>query len=596
MKDTVKFYKDLMGIVFKNGKIEAILLVCVVILCGIAPALQMVFIGLFLDKSVNILNGSAMYGEIFYPITLVISVIALNAIISKLSNFVAVKLELKLKEKYRTSITEKIAKLEFKHIENQESWDLIFRVSDKPEEKIRAAYSSFLSMIELIIRVLSVLLVLSSYSWWAVIVILAIAIPLFYMAIKSGKVIYQVEKDVSKARRESHYIGAVLTDREHVNERLLFGYGDTLGQKWLSIFEKVRMLEFDAQKKWTIKSKIGGASTALISILVLLMFLKPLSVGEITIGVFISIGYGIIELINQMSWRVTNTLQEQASNKEYFSDIRKFFELKTQTGALSIPRNDIKFESLEFRNVSFKYPGTENYIFKNLSFKIESGKHYAIVGSNGSGKTTITKLITGLYDNFEGEILINGLEIGKYDVASLKGITSVVYQDFARYQISLRDNIAIGNTNFLENKSFDKEVSNAIQIMELSEKVESLPEEMYTELGKLKKNGMDLSGGQWQRIAMARSIVSGATLRILDEPTSALDPLSESKVYENFEKISKEKTTIFISHRLGSTKLADEILVIDNGCLVENGSHDNLMKQGGVYARMYDSQREWYAC
>jgi ATP-binding cassette subfamily B protein len=170
----------------------------------------------------------------------------------------------------------------------------------------------------------------------------------------------------------------------------------------------------------------------------------------------------------------------------------------------------------------------------------------------------------------------------------------VVYQDFAKYSISLKNNISVGNIANMDSEEELKLVSEAVSIMELQEVIAKLPEGMRNPLGKIKGNGLDISGGQWQRIAMARAIINPAPLRILDEPTAALDPISESRVYEKFEEISKGRTTIFISHRLGSTKLADEIFVIGNGSILEKGTHNELMDAEGIYSEMYESQKGWY--
>ena len=216
------------------------------------------------------------------------------------------------------------------------------------------------------------------------------------------------------------------------------------------------------------------------------------------------------------------------------------------------------------------------------------------MGVNGAGKTTITKLVTGLYDEFEGDILINGKNIKEYRQSELKSLCSVVYQDFAKYFISLKDNIAIGNINSMNQKGSENDIKDSMKIMGLEEVAEKLPKGWDTPLGKIKSGGLDLSGGQWQRVGMARAIVGNAPIKILDEPTAALDPISESHIYEEFEQISRGGTTIFISHRLGSTKLADEIFVIDHGSVAESGSHSELMKLDGIYANMYESQRSWY--
>ncbi|OUN51190.1 ABC transporter ATP-binding protein [Clostridium perfringens] len=448
----------------------------------------------------------------------------------------------------------------------------------------------------LIVRIISVLLLLFYHSWLSALIISMVSIPLFLVAIKSGKAIYEVSKTVAKERRKSDYIGWILTSREFTEERTLFQYGESLSAKWLEIFENVRKLEFKVGKDWIIKSKVRGTFTAMVAILVLIIFLVPLSKGTLSIGVFISLGYGVMDLVNEMGWILSTLIEELSKKMEYFKELQCFFELEEFEGALDRPSENVLLETIEFKNVSFKYPQTNNYILKDLSFKLQKGKHYAIVGANGSGKTTITKLLTGLYDNFEGDILINNKSIKDYSFSDLKGLTSVVYQDFSKYSISIKDNVAVGNINKIDDINFSDKIADALEIIQLKDKVDSLKDGIKTELGKLKESSIDLSGGQWQRIAMARSIVSDSELVILDEPTAALDPVSESNVYENFEQISKDRTTIFISHRLGSTKLANEILVLQDGKLAEVGSHEYLINKKGIYADMYESQKEWYAC
>ncbi|MGL4570767.1 MAG: ABC transporter ATP-binding protein [Clostridium sp.] len=590
------FLKEVISIPFKCATLESIVIIAQKIFSGLAPTLEMISIAEFLNKAIAIAGGNANYNEIYLPILTLVSVVAINWISEKLIGFVNVKLEIKLKKQYRVSITEKIAKLKYSYIENEESWNLISRVSKEPEIIIKNAFNSLLSMVALIVRIIGILGILFYYAWWAAIIILVLSLPLFILAIKGGKAIYEVTKGVAKERRKSDYIGLVLTNREFVDERTLFEYGEGLSNKWIGIYENVRKLEYKVQRDWNIKSSLGSLMTSMISIIILFIFLKPLEAGTITIGVFISIGYGVMDLIKDMSWRLSMLIEELTKNKEYFKEVSEFFALEEEGGAIDLPTNNVNLDSLEFKDVSFKYPGTDNYIFEDLSFKIEKGKHYAIVGANGSGKTTLTKLITGLYNEFDGDILVNGKSIKRYTQSELKGLTSVVYQDFAKYFVSVKDNIALGNINSMDDREFDYAIKDATKIIEIDEKINSLKKGINSNLGKLKKDSVDLSGGQWQRIAMARSIVSDAELRILDEPTSALDPVSESKVYENFEKISKNKTTIFISHRLGSTKLASEIFVIENGKLAEKGSHNELMELDGVYKNMYDSQKEWYAC
>ena len=586
---------DIIRIPFKCSPLYAVVIALQKILQGIIPTLEIIVTAKFLDAATMVIKENRDIKEIFTPLILVVLLIAYGWISEQCIKLIEKKLELKLSEIFRVRITEKRAKLKYKYIENQETWDLISRVAEKPEVQIGEAYSDFLSMISMFIIVLGLFFVLITNIWWSAFVILVFSIPLFYLSIKGGKSVYEAKREVEKYKRKVSYLSEVLLGREGVEERTLFSYTDEINKKWYKQYEIARKIEYKATLKTFLKMKGSSVVTAIISVLIVLVLIKPVQSGLVSVGMFISIVNGIFVIIHMMSWQITYYMQQLAKNREYLKDLSKFASLEEREGATDKPSKDIlKLKNLEFINVSFKYPGTENYILKNISFTIEEGKHYSFVGVNGAGKTTITKLITGLYEEFEGEILINGVSIKEYSHSDLKALSSVVYQDFAKYFISLEGNVALGNILSMEEEKNEVVINKAINTIGLGDLVSELPQGVKTLLGKIKSGGLDISGGQWQRLAMARSIVSPAPLRILDEPTAALDPISESNLYEKFKEISKGGTTIFISHRLGSTKLADEIFVIGNGTIIENGSHEELMDMNGVYAKMYESQRSWY--
>ncbi|MNP20635.1 Lipid A export ATP-binding/permease protein MsbA [compost metagenome] len=230
-------------------------------------------------------------------------------------------------------------------------------------------------------------------------------------------------------------------------------------------------------------------------------------------------------------------------------------------------------------------------ILKGLSLKLFSKRHYAFVGVNGAGKTTITKLLTGLYDNYAGEILIDGKKIRDFSQAELKSLFSIVYQDFAKYQVPMVDSIGLGDVRDMPMENVD----GPLKVLGLNRAVSKMRSGIKTPLGRIYEDGIDLSGGQWQKVAIARSLVSRAPMHILDEPTAALDPVAESELYELFRKASKNKSTIFITHRLGAARIADEVFVIADGRVSEQGTHKELMDKGGIYAEMFEAQRGWYA-
>ena len=244
---------------------------------------------------------------------------------------------------------------------------------------------------------------------------------------------------------------------------------------------------------------------------------------------------------------------------------------------------------IEFKNVSFKYPNTEKYILKNVSAKIKAGEHVAIVGQNGAGKTTFIKLLCHLYDNYEGKILINGREAGEYSFIEYVRLLSVVFQDFRLFAFTIKENVTV-----FEDKNVDLE--EIYKIAGIEEWIDSLEDKDETHIYKMfVENGVEPSGGQGQKLAIARALYKNAPIVVLDEPTAALDPISEYEVYKNFDRLVHGKTAIYISHRLSSCRFCDRIIVLENGLVVEEGTHEELMKNTkGLYFNMYNTQAKHY--
>jgi len=353
-------------------------------------------------------------------------------------------------------------------------------------------------------------------------------------------------------------------------------------------------MQINTKLRWFIRTKLGGVFTALASLIVILVLLNPAVNGVISLGMFISLVNAVLSLTWKLSWELSAIIDTMVSGLEYLKELHRFMCLNESIGALECPEIQSKIETIEFKNVSFAYPSTDIQILNNVSFLLEYGKHYAFVGANGAGKSSVVKLLTGLYKNYSGEIMINKKELRDYSLAELKGFFSAVYQDFSKHKFTLKENILIGNLSLSSSDEDNKLINDALIMAEMDEFVKTLPEKMDTNLGKIHDNGVDISDGQWQRLAMARAIVSSAPVRILDEPTASLDPISENRIYELFSKTSNSALTIFISHRLASTKIADEILVLENGTISEKGNFEDLLAQKGLYWKMFEEQRSWY--
>ena len=276
---------------------------------------------------------------------------------------------------------------------------------------------------------------------------------------------------------------------------------------------------------------------------------------------------------------------------EYLSYFYDFMEIENKQYEGTIPtekRDDNEFE-IEFRDVSFKYPNTDTFVIRHLNQKIKIGTKTAVVGKNGAGKTTFIKLLCRLYEPTEGQILLNGVDIRYYDYKDYAQLFSVVFQDFNLFSFSIAENVASG-------KDFEEaRVKDCLERAGFGERLAKMPKGINTNIYQQNDEGVEISGGEAQKIAIARALYKDAPLVILDEPTSALDPISEYEIYQHFDSMVQDKTSIYISHRMSSCRFCDKILVFDEGQIVEEGNHEELMSHGALYAELWNAQAQYYA-
>ncbi|WP_024470385.1 ATP-binding cassette domain-containing protein, partial [Treponema pedis] len=343
----------------------------------------------------------------------------------------------------------------------------------------------------------------------------------------------------------------------------------------------------------------GNSLIILWASFLLYILISQILKGNLQIGMFAALITSLTEILNlvifmsETFWALTDENLSIDFLYEFMNipdDIhfRKQAE-KTVGGEKNIIETDLAMKPLKirFENVCFSYPNTEKQILNNISFEIEAEHHIALVGKNGSGKSTLIKLIAGLYKPVSGNIFIGDKNITCLSQADIHRAVSIVFQDYANYQMTLRENIALGAIEFLNNDEYLKKVVSLVSS-------DSVFGNLNLQLGKLEEDGIDFSGGQWQKIAIARALAANSSFIIFDEPTASLDPSAEREMYFNLEKIINNRGCIFISHRLASAKMADKIFVLDKGSIVEEGTHLTLMNAEGLYASMYKSQASWY--
>ncbi len=584
---------DVLTMCIKNNPLECILVLVLTIIGAVLPSTLIHLNSNFIDSALNYATGIGNYKDVGENIVKIIAALAYMHFYTIWVQVLNERVYIGLKSKFNPMMIEKCIRLRYEYIENTETCNLLNRVLDFPGlGTVHNIYVHICSGISLITYFVGLIFSVWDISWYLVPVVFISAVPLFFTTYFMSKDIYDNVRWNSELARKSNYLEFdVLRGRDKAAERTLFGYTSYFNNKFESYFLKAVKLETKIRKKWLIINKALTLIVITTCIYIAFILLNYLKNDVITLGVFIAVISVVFQIESVLTTQIPALISVLSEDCEYTKDLSQFMELDQEETKQEKGSAEESVQTIEFKNVYFRYPGTENMILKGVSFKLERGMHYAIVGRNGSGKSTLTKLLLGLYNVDQGEILINGRNINEYPKEEIYSLFSIVYQDYAQYAIPAKDNIGIGNMNELND--LDK-INHAARLAGINDVIEQLPMGLNTPLGKVLEDGVDISGGQWQRVALARSLMRKNTVRILDEPTSALDPVEESRLYKKYSEISKDNTTIFISHRLGSTKLADKIFVFDGGKLIEQGNHNELMNDGGLYKEMFNTQKEWY--
>jgi ATP-binding cassette subfamily B protein len=396
-------------------------------------------------------------------------------------------------------------------------------------------------------------------------------------------------------KRQMEYFREVAGSREGAKEVKLFGLSKFFTARFKTLAGEIYVEDVAlSRSKLIVGGLLGIIGTLGYYGAYVYVIWRTLG-GEYGIGQFTFLTAAIQQASSNLQ-QVFSTASGIADQALFLTDLLAFFAMepavKSKPNGLAAPRRIRK--GFEFRNVSFAYPGTKRMVLKNFNLKLSPGERIALIGENGQGKTTVVKLITRLYDPTEGQVLLDGVDLREYSLEDLHRQTGVIFQDFMRFEMTARENIAIGLVDQAQMQPAQEEIESAAHKSLADTVVRKLAGGYEQMLGRRFEGGVELSGGEWQKIALARAYLRDAQLLILDEPTAALDARSELEVFERFAELTQGKMALLISHRFSTVRMADRIVVLSEGQLIEEGDHQSLIARGGVYAGMFEMQAASY--
>lgn len=488
-------------------------------------------------------------------------------------------------------LMEHAARLDLPQFEDAGFYDKLERARRQTTTRV-VLLSLILSQAQGIITIFFLGAGLTFFNPWLILLLVVSVIPAFLSETYFNRSKYSLSLSWTPERRELDYLRYVGASDETAKEVKIFGLSNFLTKRFKSLADEY----YFANRKLAIRRAFwGGLFNALGSIgyySAYVLIVSQATQGVLTIGTLTFLA-GSFNRLRELTQKILSDFSSIAQQALYLKDLFDFFEIKPAilSSVESRPLPDKIKQGFIFENVSFKYPNTNKWAVQNISFTLKAGDKLALVGENGAGKTTLIKLLTRLYDPTKGRILLDGHDLREYDLTALRQLIGVIFQDYVKFQMNVSDNIAIGKID--EREETSKIVYAAEQ--SLADKViTKLPDKYQQMLGRRFANGVELSGGEWQKIALGRAYMRDAQLIVLDEPTSALDARAEYEVFQRFAELTHGKSAVLISHRFSTVRMADQIMVLKQGEQVEIGSHEELLSIGGYYAELFNLQAKGY--
>ena len=591
-----QYSKVALEIVWSTSAALTIVMAISTLVSGVLPAAIASVGGLFVDAVASALQQTGEVAEqaqsdLLFYVFLELGLVVIMTGAQKLNTVCQSILRVLLGNKVNVMILEKALTLELAHFEDAEYYDKLVRARREASSRPLSLVIKTFDLMRDVISLIAIGIFLFQFSVWAVALLAIAGVPAFVAEAKFSGEAFRIHRRRSAERRMQIYLEMVLTREDGVKEVKLLQLGKLFLQRYVDIFRNI----YKEDRNLVLRRGLWGYVLGLLASGA--FYFAYGWVGFAAIAGAITIGQMTMYIAQFRLGQnaVTNSLTAVNGMYEdnlYLSNLTEYLEHKIpeQTGNKTIGPNPE--DGIRFEEVTFVYPDSEKPALNNVSLHIKPGESLAIVGETGSGKTTLKKLLTRLYTPVSGRIFLEGLELKEWDIEALRKKIGVIFQDFAHYQLIVGENIGIGDVDEIEQ---EPRIEEAAQKGMADVFVKDLPQGYKTQLGTWFKDGKELSGGQWQKIALSRAFMrSKADILILDEPTAAIDARAEAEIFNHFRDLTANKISIIISHRFSTVRMADHIIVLEQGKIQEEGSHTDLLGNGGQYATLFNLQAQGY--
>ncbi len=594
--DVFRYSRRALELVWSTSRRLALVFALLTLIAGVLPAAvawigQLIVDGVVTAMGQHQQSGSADTSFVLLFVAAEAGVIALIAGSQRGISTCQALLRALMGQRINLMILEKALTLKLAHFEDSEFYDKLTRARREASTRPLSLVTRTFGLVQNGISLISYAVLLVQFSPWTVLILIAGGIPEFLAEAKFSGDKFRLFRWRSPETRMQMYLETVLAREDYAKEVKLFQLGPKLLERYRAIFKKL----FAEDRKLTLRRDSWGFALGLIGTaafygayawIALATIQGAISLGQMTMYLL---------LFKQGQSAVSASLSAISGMYEdnlYLSNLYEYLEQPVPDQQGLLQQGPHVGDGVRFENVSFSYPGSEEPALQGINLQLKPGDSLALVGENGSGKTTLIKLLTRLYQPDSGRILLDGLDLQNWQADALRQRIGVIFQDFGRYQFLVGENIGAGDMPHFEDRQRWQQAAE----MGMAEPfIARLPEQYDTQLGKWFKGGRELSGGQWQKIALARAFMrTQADLLVLDEPTATMDAAAEATIFEHFRDLSRGKMTILISHRFSTVRMADQVVVIDKGRIVERGSHAELMALGGQYAYLFSLQAEGY--